>query len=73
MLQSLPRLRGFVDAGTRMFELDNTPYPHRLLWQPVDSRIRGDVAKFLKVTTDGAFKVQKNYDKRYGTTMRSAI
>ena len=57
-----------------MFDLDNTLYPHHLnLWQQVDERIRAYVAEFLKVSKDEAFRVQKDYYKRYGTTMRGLM
>ena len=57
-----------------MFDLDNTLYPHHLnLWQQVDERIRSYVSAFLKVSKDEAFRVQKEYYKRYGTTMRGLM
>ena len=57
-----------------MFDLDNTLYPHHLnLWQQVDDRIRAFIADYLKVPTDEAFRVQKDYYKRYGTTMRGLM
>ena len=56
-----------------MFDLDNTLYPHHLLWQQVDDRIRSYVAEFLKVSKDEALRVQKDYYKRYGTTMRGLM
>ena len=56
-----------------MFDLDNTLYPHHLLWEQVDDRIRQYVADFLRVTKDEAFKLQKDYYKRYGTTMRGMM
>ena len=57
-----------------MFDLDNTLYPHHLnLWQQVDDRIRAYVSEFLKVSKDEAFRVQKDYYKRYGTTMRGLM
>ena len=56
-----------------MFDLDNTLYPHHLLWQQVDDRIRSFIVDFLKISPDEAFKVQKDYYKRYGTTMRGLM
>jgi putative hydrolase of the HAD superfamily len=66
-------LRGFTSVETWVFDLDNTLYPHHLLWQQVDDRIRQYVAEFLRVTKDEAFKLQKDYYKRYGTTMRGLM
>ncbi len=66
--------RGFADVETWVFDLDNTLYPHNLnLWQQIDDRIREFVANFLKVTKEDAFKLQKDYYKRYGTTMRGLM
>ena len=57
-----------------MFDLDNTLYPHHVnLWQQVDARIRDFVADYLKVTPEQAFLIQKDYYKRYGTTMRGLM
>ena len=57
-----------------MFDLDNTLYPHHLnLWQQVDERIRDYVAQFLRITKDEAFHLQKDYYRRYGTTMRGLM
>ncbi|MCW5690784.1 MAG: pyrimidine 5'-nucleotidase [Pseudolabrys sp.] len=65
--------RDFSRVETWVFDLDNTLYPHHLLWQQVDDRIRAYVAEFLKVTHDEAFRLQKDYYKRYGTTMRGLM
>jgi putative hydrolase of the HAD superfamily len=66
--------RDFGSVETWVFDLDNTLYPHDLnLWQQIDERIRGFVSEFLKVTHDEAFKVQKDYYKRYGTAMRGLM
>src|SRR5512139_3449620 len=66
--------RGFAHVETWVFDLDNTLYPHHLnLWQQVDERIRSFVSEFLKVSKDEAFRVQKDYYKRYGTTMRGLM
>jgi putative hydrolase of the HAD superfamily len=65
--------RGFSAVETWVFDLDNTLYPHHLLWQQVDDRIRQYVSDFLRVSAEDAFKVQKDYYKRYGTTMRGLM
>ena len=66
--------RGFGHVETWVFDLDNTLYPHHLnLWHQVDMRIRAFVADYLKVSPDEAFKIQKDYYKRYGTTMRGLM
>jgi putative hydrolase of the HAD superfamily len=66
--------RGFAAVETWVFDLDNTLYPHDLnLWQQIDERIRSFVSDFLRVTHDEAFRVQKDYYRRYGTTMRGLM
>ncbi len=66
--------RDFGHVETWVFDLDNTLYPHHLnLWQQVDDRIRSFVADFLTVSKDEAFRIQKDYYKRYGTTMRGLM
>jgi putative hydrolase of the HAD superfamily len=71
---SRPASRDFSHIETWVFDLDNTLYPHHLnLWQQVDERIRAFVADFLKVSHEEAFRVQKDYYKRYGTTMRGLM
>jgi putative hydrolase of the HAD superfamily len=66
--------RGFSHVDTWVFDLDNTLYPHHLnLWQQVDERIREFVARFLDVGREEAFRVQKDYYRRYGTTMRGLM
>ena len=68
------RPRGFEHVETWIFDLDNTLYPHNVnLWQQVDERIRDYIADFLKVTHKEAFRLQKDYYKRYGTSMRGMM
>jgi putative hydrolase of the HAD superfamily len=75
--QSVPSAdlrRRFAQVETWVFDLDNTLYPHHLnLWQQVDVRIRDYIAKFLDVAHDEAFRVQKDYYRRYGTTLRGMM
>ena len=71
---SLPARRGFAQVEAWVFDLDNTLYPHHLnLWQQVDARIRDYVAAFLAVTHEEAFRLQKEYYRRYGSTMRGMM
>ena len=70
--RSVPR--EFSHIETWVFDLDNTLYPRHLnLWQQVDDRIRAYIADFLKVSPDEAFRLQKDYYKRYGTSMRGMM
>ncbi|NWG23313.1 MAG: pyrimidine 5'-nucleotidase [Pseudorhodoplanes sp.] len=69
-----PAARSFAHVETWVFDLDNTLYPHHLnLWQQVDERIRNYIADFLKITHDEAFRLQKDYYRRYGTSMRGMM
>ena len=70
--------RGFAQAfahvDTWVFDLDNTLYPHHVnLWQQVDQRIGEFVSAWLKVSADEARRIQKDYYRRYGTTMRGMM
>src|SRR5258706_12028603 len=66
--------RAFGHVETWVFDLDNTLYSHHLnLWQQVDERIREYVAKALNVARDEAHRVQKDYYRRYGTTLRGLM
>jgi len=66
--------RGFTHVETWVFDLDNTLYPHHVnLWQQVDERIRDYIADFLNLTHEEAFRLQKDYYKRYGTSMRGLM
>src|SRR5256885_9258460 len=66
--------RGFAHVDTWVFDLDNTLYPHHVnLWQQVDARIGEFVADFLKVSAEEARRIQKDYYRRYGTTMRGMM
>lgn len=66
--------RSFAHVDTWVFDLDNTLYPHHVnLWQQVDTRIREFVATWLKVSPEEAFRIQKDYYRRFGTTMRGMM
>jgi putative hydrolase of the HAD superfamily len=66
--------RGFASVETWVFDLDNTLYPHHVnLWQQVDKNIRDYIAGYLGITAEEAFRLQKDYYKRYGTTMRGMM
>jgi putative hydrolase of the HAD superfamily len=67
-------IAGFELVDTWVFDLDNTLYPHHVnLWQQVDERIRDYIAGFLKIPREQAFRVQKDYYKRYGTSLRGLM
>jgi putative hydrolase of the HAD superfamily len=69
-----PAPRSFQHVETWVFDLDNTLYPHHVnLWEQVDERIRDYIANFLKIGREEAFRLQKDYYKRYGTSMRGLM
>jgi putative hydrolase of the HAD superfamily len=66
--------RTFTHIETWVFDLDNTLYPHHVnLWQQVDARIGEFVSAWLKISADEARRIQKDYYRRYGTTMRGMM
>ena len=73
-MTSKATIRSFENVEAWVFDLDNTLYSHHLnLWQQVDHRIRDYIASFLNLTHEEAFRVQKDYYKRYGTSMRGMM
>jgi putative hydrolase of the HAD superfamily len=75
MMTTAPSVaEGFAQVETWVFDLDNTLYPHHLnLWHQVDERIRDYISDYLKVAHEDAFRIQKDYYKRYGTSMRGLM
>ena len=66
--------RAFDHVDTWVFDLDNTLYPHHInLWHQVDEKIRNYIARFLDISHEEAFRLQKDYYRRYGTTMRGMM
>jgi putative hydrolase of the HAD superfamily len=66
--------RSFSHIDTWVFDLDNTLYPHHVnLWQQVDKRIGEYIASYLKVPAEEARRIQKDYYRRYGTSMRGMM
>jgi putative hydrolase of the HAD superfamily len=66
--------RTFTDIDSWVFDLDNTLYPHHVnLWQQVDARINEFVGSWLNISSEDARAVQKDYYRRFGTTMRGMM
>jgi len=66
--------RRFTHIDTWVFDLDNTLYPHHVnLWQQVDKRIGEFIGAYLKVSAEEARRIQKDYYRRYGTSMRGMM
>ena len=68
------RPRGFADIESWVFDLDNTLYPPEVdLWGQIDARMKDYIARFLKISRDDAFRLQKDYYRRFGTSMRGLM
>src|SRR6188508_3304370 len=66
--------RPFTHIDTWVFDLDNTLYPHHVnLWQQVDARIGEFISAFLMISAEEARVLQKDYYRRYGTSMRGMM
>jgi putative hydrolase of the HAD superfamily len=66
--------RAFTHIDTWVFDLDNTLYPHHVnLWQQVDARIGEFISAHLKISAQQARVIQKDYYRRYGTSMRGMM
>lgn len=67
-------LRLFTGVEAWVFDLDNTLYPaHTNLFAQVDVRIRDFVARLLSMPPEAAMDLQKDYYRRYGTTLRGLM
>lgn len=57
-----------------VFDLDNTLYPrHTKLFSQIDQRMTSFVADFLKLPSEEARVLQKDFYRRYGTTLRGLM
>jgi putative hydrolase of the HAD superfamily len=66
--------RPFTHVEIWVFDLDNTLYPHHVnLWQQVDARIGEFIGNYLQVDPIEARRIQKDYYRRYGTSMRGMM
>jgi putative hydrolase of the HAD superfamily len=66
--------RSFTHIDTWVFDLDNTLYPHHVnLWQQVSARIGEYVSNHFNISATEARVIQKDYYRRYGTTMRGMM
>lgn len=73
MTLSVPPSR-FQDVDTWVFDLDNTLYSaDHDLWPQIDARMKSYISDFLGIAPDDAFKLQKDYYRRYGTSLRGLM
>ena len=73
-MDGLTRRVEFDHVETWIFDLDNTLYPARFnLFDQVDLRIGQFIAEALEVDHDEARRVQKQYFRAHGTTLRGLM
>jgi putative hydrolase of the HAD superfamily len=67
-------LGDFRRVSAWVFDLDNTLYPrHTNIYAQVDGRIHDYVRRTLGLPFDEAQRLQKDYYRRYGTTLRGLM
>ena len=60
----------FNDKTTWLFDLDNTLYSENCgIFQQIDVKMKSFISEKLKITKQEAFKLQKLFYKKYGTTL----
>jgi len=65
---------GLAQAETWIFDLDNTLYPASCnLFAQVDTRIGAFMADLLQIDPDEAYRLQKQYFRTYGTSLRGLM
>jgi putative hydrolase of the HAD superfamily len=73
-VRAVRAVRGFSAVETWVFDLDNTLYPAHLdLWSQIDERMKDYIARFLDLPHEEAFRLQKDYYRRFGTSMRGLM
>ena len=73
-MDGLTKRAEFDHVETWIFDLDNTLYPARFnLFDQVDVRIGQFIAEALEVDHDEARRVQKQYFRTHGTTLRGLM
>jgi len=67
-------LSAFSGVEAWIFDLDNTLYPRSTdLFRQVDQRIRAYVSRLLNVDEAEAERIQKDFYRRHGTTLRGLM
>lgn len=70
----LPDPASFEDVTEWVFDLDNTLYPHHTnLFAQIDVKMTDYVSRLLDLPRDEARKVQKDFYREYGTTLRGLM
>lgn len=70
----LPTRRDLDGIDVWVFDLDNTLYPATTnLFAQIDVRMKTFIAQALDLSLDDAFKLQKQYFRAYGTSLRGLM
>ncbi len=60
----------FDDKTTWLFDLDNTLYPENIgIFSQIDEKMKSFISQKLKISKPEAFKLQKLFYRKYGTTL----
>ena len=60
----------FKDTNIWLFDLDNTLYlPNLGIFSQIDKKMKKFISKKMDLTEEEAFKLQKQFYKKYGTTL----
>ncbi len=63
-----------VDADVWVFDLDNTLYPRDCnLFAQIDVKMKAFISELLNVNVEEAHRIQKQYFRTYGTTLRGLM
>jgi len=73
-LDRLPNHSDFAHVTDWVFDLDNTLYPHHVnLFAQIDRNMTAYVAKLLSLDPADAKKLQKDYYRDHGTTLKGLM
>lgn len=74
MLTAPPAAGALAHVDEWIFDLDNTLYPGTSsLFPQIDVRMKQFIAEFLGIPQDEAFRIQKQFYRDYGTTLRGLM
>jgi putative hydrolase of the HAD superfamily len=69
-----PQFSSLDKTDAWVFDLDNTLYSAEIdLFSQIDARMRGFIARYLALDEDEAFRIQKRYFRKYGTTLNGMM
>jgi putative hydrolase of the HAD superfamily len=74
MIHTAPAPADFSHVRTWVFDLDNTLYPHHSnLFAQIDVKMTSYVSQLLQLPREEARTLQKDFYRRYGTTLAGLI